>query len=189
MKLKNNSSTFLIKFLFGLLVIGFLFGIYIFLNLDASVKEGIISSLSNIKETFTEPQNFILNHIITLCVLFVLSLSVFGNLLVLLYNFYEIASLGFFIASMIKYKGFSGLLFGTGVFICNKLVWLLIIAYLCIISVTYSISFIQKLHADKSMIIIKHVKRLSIILGITIVNEILIYFLSNKILTLLLFLL
>lgn len=189
MKLKDNSSTFLIKFLFGLLLIGFLFGIYIFLNLDTSVKEGIITSLSNIKETFNEPQNFILNHIIILCVLFVLSLSVFGSIFILLYNFYEIASLGFFIASIIKFKGFSGLLFGTGVFICNKLVWLLITGYLCIISVTYSISFIQKLHTDKSIIIIKHIKRLSIILGITIINETLIYFLSNKILSLLLFLL
>ena len=189
MKLKDNSSTFLIKFLFGLLVIAFLFGIYIFLNLDTNVKEGIITSLSDIKTSILEPQNFIINHIIILCVLFVLSLSVFGSILVIFYNFYEIASLGFFIASMIKYKGISGLLFGTGVFICNKLVWFLIISYLCIISITYSISFIQKLHTDKSMLIIKHIKRLSILLGITIINETLIYFLSTKILSLLLFLL
>ena len=117
MKLKDNSSTFLIKFLFGLLVIAFLFGIYIFLNLDTNVKEGIITSLSDIKTSILEPQNFIINHIIILCVLFVLSLSVFGSILVIFYNFYEIASLGFFIASMIKYKGIYGLLFGTGVFI------------------------------------------------------------------------
>lgn len=189
MKLKDNSSTFLIKFLFGLLIIAFLFGVYIFLNLDTSVKEGIITSLSNIKTSINEPQNFIIIHSIILCVLFVLSLSVFGSILVLFYNFYEIASFGFFIASMIKYKGISGLLFGTGVFICNKLVWLLIISYLCIISITYSISFIQKLHTDKSTIIIKHIKRLSILLGITLINETLIYFLSNKIISILLFLL
>ena len=189
MKLKDNSSTFLIKFLFGLLVIAFLFGIYIFLNLDTNVKEGIITSLSDIKTSILEPQNFIINHIIILCVLFVLSLSVFGSILVIFYNFYEIASLGFFIASMIKYKGIFGLLFGTGIFICNKLVWFLIISYLCIISITYSISFIQKLHTDKSMLIIKHIKRLSILLGIALINETLIYFLSNKILSLLLFLL
>ena len=189
MKLKDNSSTFLIKFLFGLLVIAFLFGIYIFLNLDTNVKEGIITSLSDIKTSILEPQNFIINHIIILCVLFVLSLSVFGSILVIFYNFYEIASLGFFIASMIKYKGIFGLLFGTCVFICNKLVWFLIISYLCIISITYSISFIQKLHTDKSMLIIKHIKRLSILLGIALINETLIYFLSNKILSLLLFLL
>ena len=51
MKLKDNSSTFLIKFLFGLLVIAFLFGTYIFLNLDTNVKEGIITSLSDIKKS------------------------------------------------------------------------------------------------------------------------------------------
>lgn len=188
MKLKNNSSTFLIKFLFGLLIIAFLFGIYIFLNLDTNVKDGIVASLSEIKTTITEPQNFIISHTIILCVLFVLSISVFGSILVIFYNFYEIASLGFFIASMIKYKGISGLLFGTSVFICNKLIWLLIISYLCIISLTYGISFIQKLHTDKSTLIIKHLKRLSILLTITIISELLIYFLSNKILSLLLFL-
>ena len=91
MKLKDNSSTFLIKFLFGLLVIAFLFGTYIFLNLDTNVKEGIITSLSDIKTSILEPQNFIINHIIILCVLFVLSLSVFGSILVIFYRFYEIA--------------------------------------------------------------------------------------------------
>ena len=90
MKLKDNSSTFLIKFLFGLLIIAFLFGVYIFLNLDTSVKEGIMTSLSNIKASINEPQNFIIIHSIILCVLFVLSLSVFGSILVLFYNFYEI---------------------------------------------------------------------------------------------------
>lgn len=52
MKLKDNSSTFLIKFLFGLLVIAFLFGTYIFLNLDTNVKEGIITSLSDNKNIY-----------------------------------------------------------------------------------------------------------------------------------------
>ena len=109
MKLKDNSSTFLIKFLFGLLLIGFLFGIYIFLNVDSNVKDSIITSFESLKESFTEPQNFIINHMVILCVLFVLSLSVFGSVLVIFYNFYEIATFGFLIASLVKFKGFSGL--------------------------------------------------------------------------------
>ena len=189
MKLKDNSSTFLIKFLFGLLLIGFLFGIYIFLNVDSNVKDSIITSFESLKESFTEPQNFIINHMVILCVLFVLSLSVFGSVLVIFYNFYEIATFGFLIASLVKFKGFSGLLFGTGVFICNKLVWLLIVSYLCIISVTYSLSFIQRLHDDKSVIIMKHIKRLEILFGIMFVNELLVYFFSSKLISFLLFLL
>ena len=189
MKLKIKSS-YLIKFLFGFFLIGLLVGFFLFFKLDTSAKESVILSLSNINSAVSDGhQNFIVMHLILSLFLTVLSLCVIGFPLVLFYLFYEFASFGFLLAGLIKLKGFNGLMFGLASFFINKFVYTVLLCYLAYVSFSFFRKIIKYKEQMDTRIFALHLKRLGIILLAIFINDLIIYFWGNKLLSIFLFLL
>lgn len=189
MKLKIKSS-YLIKFLFGFFLIGLLVGFFLFFKLDTSAKESVILSLSNINSAVSDGhQNFIVMHLIISLFLTVLSLCVIGFPLVLFYLFFEFASFGFLLAGLIKLKGFNGLMFGLASFFINKFVYIVLLCYLAYVSFSFFRKIIKYKEQMDTRIFALHLKRLGIILLAIFINDLIIYFWGNKLLSIFLFLL
>ena len=100
--LKSNRS--IIKFLLMLFITSILVGIYLYLSKEKLIRESIntelIKMINNLDIT---RQNNILNHLLIMIVLSVLSLTIIGLPIILIYFLYEGVSIGFLLSSFINY--------------------------------------------------------------------------------------
>ena len=101
--LKSNRS--IIKFLLMLFITSILVGIYLYLSKEKLIRESIntelIKMINNLDIT---RQNNILNHLLIMIVLSVLSLTIIGLPIILIYFLYEGVSIGFLLSSFINYS-------------------------------------------------------------------------------------
>ena len=99
--LKSNRS--IIKFLLMLFITSILVGIYLYLSKEKLIRESIntelIKMINNLDIT---RQNNILNHLLIMIVLSVLSLTIIGLPIILIYFLYEGVSIGFLLSSFIN---------------------------------------------------------------------------------------
>lgn len=181
-KLKNNS---IIRFI----VVLFLFGLCI----------GIVSYYSNkldLSNYLLEFKNYVVNNhnnvflldIIVISSIFLLSLIVVGYPLVLTYVIYEGLSFGYTLCVFFNYYGFKGILFYFLFYLLIKLVFIIVILYQAYIGFKYA-RIVVKAIIDKNInsiykSLFMHFIRYLIVLVIVIINSALIYFLSNKIISL-----
>lgn len=177
----NDRSKTVAKFLIMLFVIGIFIGVYAYLIQDTNTKNAInleltslLSNLANVK------QNSIINHFITISLMIILSLSVIGLPLVLFYYFYEGISIGFLITSFIKYKKFKGFTYSlifTGI---SKLIYIAILTYFLVQSLNYAFKILKNIKENKKDLIIHQLIKCAFTIGICFINDIILYFIGNK---------
>lgn len=173
-----------------LLIIGILVGTYIYLIQNKTTKNAINLELSTLsKNMVSTKQNTILTHFIIMSITIILSLTIISLPIVLFYYFYEGISIGFLITAFIKYKKGLGLLYSTWFCLITKGVYLLIFTYFLVQSLNYSKKIIQNIKNDKKEIIYRQIIKCAFTLGICLINDLLLYFIGNKLTSLFVFLL
>lgn len=186
--LKSNRS--IIKFLVMLFITSILVGIYLYLSKEKLIKESIntelIKMINNLDIT---RQNNILNHLLIMIVISVLSLTIIGLPLILIYFLYEGVSIGFLLSSFINYSPIKGMLFGTIFIIISKIIYITILIYLLTNTLKYTKSFLKRLKMAKNELIINQVIKILFCITITLINDIILYFIGNKIITIFKFIL
>lgn len=186
--LKSNRS--IIKFLVMLFITSILVGIYLYLSKEKLIKESIntelIKMINNLDIT---RQNNILNHLLIMIVISVLSLTIIGLPLILIYFLYEGVSIGFLLSSFINYSPIKGMLFGTIFIIISKIIYITILIYLLTNTLKYTKSFLKRLKTTKNELIINQVIKILFCITITLINDIILYFIGNKIITIFKFIL
>lgn len=186
--LKSNRS--IIKFLLMLFITSILVGIYLYLSKEKLIRESIntelIKMINNLDIT---RQNNILNHLLIMIVLSVLSLTIIGLPIILIYFLYEGISIGFLLSSFINYSPIKGMLFGTIFIIISKIIYITILIYLLTNTLKYTKNFLKRLKMAKNELIINQVIKISFCTTITLINDIILYFIGNKIITIFKFIL
>lgn len=186
--LKSNRS--IIKFLLMLFITSILVGIYLYLSKEKVIRESIntelIKMINNLDIT---RQNNILNHLLIMIVLSVLSLTIIGLPIILIYFLYEGVSIGFLLSSFINYSPIKGMLFGTIFIIISKIIYITILIYLLTNTLKYTKNFLKRLKKAKNELIINQVIKISFCTTITLINDIILYFIGNKIITIFKFIL
>lgn len=186
--LKSNRS--IIKFLLMLFITSILVGIYLYLSKEKLIRESIntelIKMINNLDIT---RQNNILNHLLIMIVLSVLSLTIIGLPIILIYFLYEGVSIGFLLSSFINYSPIKGMLFGTIFIIISKIIYITILIYLLTNTLKYTKNFLKRLKMSKNELIINQVIKISFCTTITLINDIILYFIGNKIITIFKFIL
>lgn len=186
--LKSNRS--IIKFLVMLFITSILVGIYLYLSKEKLIKESIntelIKMINNLDIT---RQNNILNHLLIMIVISVLSLTIIGLPVILIYFLYEGVSIGFLLSSFINYSLIKGMLFGTIFIIISKIIYITILIYLLTNTLKYTKSFLKRLKTTKNELIINQVIKILFCITITLINDIILYFIGNKIITIFKFIL
>ena len=186
--LKSNRS--IIKFLLMLFITSILVGIYLYLSKEKLIRESIntelIKMINNLDIT---RQNNILNHLLIMIVLSVLSLTIIGLPIILIYFLYEGISIGFLLSSFINYSPIKGMLFGTIFIIISKIIYITILIYLLTNTLKYTKNFLKRLKTTKNELIINQVIKISFCTTITLINDIILYFIGNKIITIFKFIL
>lgn len=186
--LKSNRS--IIKFLLMLFITSILVGIYLYLSKEKLIRESIntelIKMINNLDIT---RQNNILNHLLIMIVLSVLSLTIIGLPIILIYFLYEGVSIGFLLSSFINYSPIKGMLFGTIFIIISKIIYITILIYLLTNTLKYTKNFLKRLKTAKNELIINQVIKISFCTTITLINDIILYFIGNKIITIFKFIL
>ena len=186
--LKSNRS--IIKFLLMLFITSILVGIYLYLSKEKLIRESIntelIKMINNLDIT---RQNNILNHLLIMIVLSVLSLTIIGLPIILIYFLYEGVSIGFLLSSFINYSPIKGMLFGTIFIIISKIIYITILIYLLTNTLKYTKNFLKRLKMAKNELIINQIIKISFCTTITLINDIILYFIGNKIITIFKFIL
>ena len=186
--LKSNRS--IIKFLLMLFITSILVGIYLYLSKEKLIRESIntelIKMINNLDIT---RQNNILNHLLIMIVLSVLSLTIIGLPIILIYFLYEGVSIGFLLSSFINYSPIKGMLFGTIFIIISKIIYITILIYLLTNTLKYTKNLLKRLKTTKNELIINQIIKISFCTTITLINDIILYFIGNKIITIFKFIL
>lgn len=186
--LKSNRS--IIRFLLMLFITSILVGIYLYLSKEKLIRESIntelIKMINNLDIT---RQNNILNHLLIMIVLSVLSLTIIGLPIILIYFLYEGVSIGFLLSSFINYSPIKGMLFGTIFIIISKIIYITILIYLLTNTLKYTKNFLKRIKMAKNELIINQVIKISFCTTITLINDIILYFIGNKIITIFKFIL
>jgi len=185
--IRSNKNS--LKFIFFLAVMGLIVGVLLYFKSGTEVKTGIINKLSNLTTTiYSTNQNNIIFHLSVLSILLMLSLIVIGVPLILFYYFYEFVSIGYLLSALFDYKKFSGLLFGSIFVIINKILFLLFLTYFLLNSIRYGKRILKNFKASKSDIIINQLYKGLFVIGLTLLNDIILYFVGNKLLSIFIFL-
>ena len=176
--IKRNKYLFI--FLCGLLFISFISGIIIYLNIDNNVKLDLFNNVFNIKESLINNRiNNIFSHLFIVILIVLLSFSCLGYFLGLFYLFYEGMSISFTFMFLCQIKGLKGLIFILLYDLLFKIVYLILI-FMLLIKLFYIFRTIIRYFIYKSNIYIKNTLiSVFIIVLLIVINDILIYFLSN----------
>lgn len=186
--IKSNRS--IIKFLLMLLIISTLIGIYFYLSKEKIIKESINTELIKMIDNLNiTKQNNIINHLLILIILSVLSLTIIGLPIIIIYFIYEGISIGFLLSSFINYSPIKGFLFGSIFIIISKTIYILILIYLLTNTLKYTKYFIKRLKTSKNDIITNQLTKAVFCITIILINDIILYFLGNKIILLFKFIL
>lgn len=186
--IKSNRS--IIKFLLMLLIISTLIGIYFYLSKEKIIKESINTELIKMIDNLNiTKQNNIINHLLILIILSVLSLTIIGLPVIIIYFIYEGISIGFLLSSFINYSPIKGFLFGSIFIIISKTIYILILIYLLTNTLKYTKSFAKRLKTSKNDIITNQLTKAVFCITIILINDIILYFLGNKIILLFKFIL
>ncbi len=183
--MKFLKNMFLVKFVVALFLVGILGG----LLFELALKPDLANELATFKELITSShQNTFLSSMITLSMIFVLSISVIGLPIILFYIFYEGLSLGFTLGAFIYFYHLKGAFFYLLFVIFSKVIYFVLLLYFAVISLRYIAKFLDtffsKNREELYKTIVFHFYRFLAVLLLSLANSTLIYFLSNLILKL-----
>lgn len=178
----NNKKE--LKQLLFLLFIGFLFGLLIIRKLNINP---ILEEIKNIDIYIKENSiNFLSSHFIVISLLIISSLFIIGVILFPVYLLYESTCILFNIYTLSMVYKLNGFAYSILYNIITKLILMIMLLKIFKSLIKIGKTIIKK-EKNKKEIIIKYLKQAFIYFSIIIINDFLLYFLGNKILSMLLF--
>ncbi len=183
--MKTIKKNAIVKFVVILSFIGFILG----LVYNVLIKPDISSYLKSFIESIGNVRiNTIASNFAVICLIFILSYSLIGLPIAVLYIFIETFSIGYTLGSFIVIYKLKGLIFYLLYFILVKLVFIVLVILfisICIKSVIKLVDSFKRKDKDQLYKTIKYsFIRLVFVLIISLVNSILIYLFANKLITL-----
>ena len=119
---------YLLLFLFMLLVVGIIIGIILYNIMPSINQTSLIINLDNLKDQLLSNHlNNLFPHILAICVISILSLTIIGYFTGLYYLFYIGMSIGFTTAFLIVKYGLKGLIFSILYSIIFKLIYICVL--------------------------------------------------------------
>lgn len=119
---------YLLLFLFMLLVVGIIIGIILYNIMPSINQTSLIINLDNLKDQLLSNHlNNLFPHILAICVISILSLTIIGYFTGLFYLFYIGMSIGFTTAFLIVKYGLKGLIFSFLYSIIFKLIYICVL--------------------------------------------------------------
>lgn len=119
---------YLLLFLFMLLVVGIIIGIILYNIMPSINQTSLIINLDNLKDQLLSNHlNNLFPHILAICVISILSLTIIGYFTGLFYLFYIGMSIGFTTAFLIVKYGLKGLIFSILYSIIFKLIYICVL--------------------------------------------------------------
>lgn len=190
--INRNSKVF--KFALTFIIIGFLTGIILYLNLNKETKDLIANSLINLNQNLKETkQNNIIYHLFIISSFVLLNLTFFLYPITIFYIFYEILSFGFILTYYGSVFSIGGVIYAIISFLINKALFLLVLIYISIVA--YKLikkllkSLINKENISVRELYLNYFKKIIICASFIFIIDIFVYFFGNKILSLFHFLL
>lgn len=181
-KLKNNS---LVRFVVALFLFGLAVGIVVYFSYKPNLNE----YMDNFKSLIvTTPNNTFLLNFIIISSIFLLSLFVIGVPFIIFYIFYEGLSVGYTLSVFISFYGFKGALFYLLFFLVIKLVFVFLALLFSMLAINFSYKLIKSI-IDKNKekiykLLIEHIFCFGEVLILCVINSLLIYLLSHRIISL-----
>ena len=181
-RLKNNN---IVKFVIFLSIIGFVLGLLYSTALKPDLSSYLTSFMKNVS---TVHINTFLSNLGIITLIFVLSYSVIGLPLPIMYLFIESFSIGYTLGVFIVMYKLKGLLFYSVYFISVKLIYLILIVIFISVCIKATLKLIEAFKEKNKDQLYKTIKysfiRLALVLLISLINSTLIYFLANKLVSL-----
>ncbi len=181
--LKRHQTLFVfisVLFLFGLIT-----GILFYLQQEASTKENMVLSLTNLFQNNVFPLKNIFYHFLLLFFILFSLFCIIGLPLLVLYIFFEGISIGFILPLFFSIYKINAIGIFSLYFVFIKFFYLFYLFFFfvkaCLFLKNYFLS-IKK----KNYHFLRHFKNLVILLIFILLNDCFVYFVSNRILTLLL---
>lgn len=184
--IQNNK--YLLLFLTTLFVFGIVSGLIIGISNIHLLKESVIFYADNIKNT---NYNFILIHFFFFVISFVFSFLGIGIPLLCTILFYEGLTCGFLLGIFTVTYQLGGFFYAFAFSILIKGVYLLLLVLFFFKCLTIARKMIGKYlyKTDPSLVIVRKIRACAWIIGLLFLNDVVVFFLGNKILPLFHFLL
>ncbi len=184
------SNKSIIKFMISLAIIAVIIGFIFFQNQSVEVQKGVVDKVSELSTLLVNNnQNNIVFHLAIISVIVLLSLIIIGLPILIIYYLYEFASIGYLLASLFAYKSIKGLLFGMCFIIVNKILFLIILSYFLLNTINYTRKYLKSLKTSKKDLIINYLYKSFFVIILILINDIILYFVGNKIASIFIFLL
>lgn len=181
--LKRHKS--LLLFIFILFLFGFITGILFYFKQDASVKESISLSLTNLFQNNVFTVKNIFYHFIILIVVCSTLFCFIGLPILIVYIFFEGITIGFILPIFFSLFKINAILNFLLYFFLVKFFFVFLLFMLFVKSIYYLKSYLVCLK-KKSYDFIKNLKYIVVLIFMILLNDVFVYFVSNRILILLL---
>jgi hypothetical protein len=173
LKIKN-----IFLFVFVVFVFGVICGIFFYLKQDSTMKDLIVNtpfgdnifSLSNI-----------FYHLFFLLIYLFLSFLFLGSIYLLGLFFFEGLSIGFVISIFFNIYKYKFLYYFIGYFLLTKLIYLIILFVIMLKSIIFTKDYFNYLKSKNSLFL-KDLKYIIILIFISLLNDLITYFVFNRIL-------
>lgn len=181
--LKKHKS--LLLFISVLFLFGFITGILFYFKQEASVKESILLSLANLFQNNVFTIKNIFYHFIILIVICATLFCFIGLPILVLYIFFEGITIGFIVPIFFSLFKINAIWYFLLYFFLVKFLFVFFLFMLFVKSIHYLKNYILCLK-KKSYAFIKNLKYIVILIFIILINDLFVYFVSNRLLILLL---
>ncbi len=186
--IRSNISN--IKFIVSLGLIALVIGFILFQNESTDIKSGVVSTINELTLNINNTnQNSIIFHLAILSIISLLSLIIIGFPIAVIYYFYEFVSIGYLLSALFEFKKITGLLFGSIFIIINKILFLSVLSYFLINMINYTKKYLKSIKTSKKELIINYLYKCFFVLIIVFINDIILYFIGNKLTNIFTFLL
>lgn len=181
--LKKQQISFI--FLLIIFIFGLISGIFFYLKQDNIIKENIITSLNLLFKENVFPLKNILFHLLILISITATCFCLLGLPSFIIYLFFESISIGFIIPIFMNLYKINGLLYFLLYFVLIKMIYLILLGILFLKIKYFTKKYLESFKYKKNLFN-KEIKYLLVIILFIMINDLIVYFGSNQILTILL---
>lgn len=176
---KKHKSIFL--FLFIILIFGIISGTFLYFKQDPNIRETIILNIGNVfNHNIFDLKNIVV-HLGTILII-IASAFIFLSLPIIIFAiFFEGISIGFIIPIFISIYKVKSLYAFILFIVFTKIIYLITLAILFIIIITFTKNYIYYFKTKK-ISFITQLKKMFLLCIITLLNDLFIFFLLNKVL-------
>ena len=174
-------------FMLVILIIGIITGIVFVIMLDEATKEILFLNINEFLQNFSNTNiNSGLMHLVILSSLLILSIFLVGGPLLIFYMFYNGFSIGFVVSSITYIFGIKGMLYGSIYILISRLVYIIVL-------IIFNVNLFKIIKCNIDSLVYKKsnkeslsvfYKRSIVFIGITLINDVILYFGGGKLVNL-----